>query len=96
MNKRNLHFLHQITIEKPCLENWDGMVGDEQIRFCQGCGCNVHNLDELNPDVAEALLESPGRTCIRMKTDPHKGVLTKGGWIPRLAIAGAMAASVSG
>ncbi len=96
MNKLDLHLLPQITIDKPCPENWDAMVGDEQKRFCKGCGCHVHNLDELTPDAAEALLESPGRTCVRMTTDPKKGILTKKGWIPRLALAGALAASVAG
>jgi hypothetical protein len=96
MDKLDLHLLPQVAIDKPCPENWDAMVGDEQKRFCQGCGCHVHNLEALAPDVSEALLDSPVQTCIRMTTDPQRGVLTKSGWIPRLAIAGAMAASVSG
>ncbi len=96
MDKLELQLLPRVSIDKPCPENWDAMVGNEAKRFCQGCGCHVHNLEELALDVAEALLESPTRTCIRMTTDPQRGILTKGGWIPRLAIAGAMAASVSG
>jgi hypothetical protein len=31
-----------------------------------------------------------------MTTDPQRGILTKLGWIPRMALAGAFAASVSG
>jgi hypothetical protein len=31
-----------------------------------------------------------------MTTDPQRGILTKLGWVPRIALAGALAATVSG
>ena len=96
MDPSKLTKLRQIHIPEPCSQDWDAMAGDEQQRFCAGCGCFVHNVSELPADKAEELLSKPGRVCTRVHLEAKKGILTRDGWIPRLMLAGAVAASVAG
>jgi len=96
MDPSKLTRLPQIRIDKPCPEDWDKMEGNEKTRFCASCGCNVNNIGEMSVDEAEQLLNSPSRVCARATFDAKKGILTRDGWIPRLLVASAMAASVAG
>ena len=96
MDFSKLSKLRQIAIAKPCPEDWDRMAGDDQRRFCTGCGCHVHNIAEYDADEAEQLLAQPGRVCTRIVTDAQKGILTRSGWIPRLALTGAVVAAANG
>lgn len=96
MDPRKLNHLRQIEIANPCPENWDAMAGDEQKRFCAGCGCFVHNISEMPAAGAEALLRQSDKVCTRITVDAKKGILTRDGWIPKLMLAGAMAATVAG
>ena len=96
MDPKKLNHLRQIEIANPCPKNWDAMAGDEQRRFCAGCGCFVHNISELTAETAEALLRKSDKVCTRITVDAKRGVLTRDGWIPKLMLAGAMAATVAG
>lgn len=83
-------------IATPCPEDWDKMTGNEQKRHCAGCGCHVLNVAEMKAGEAEALVSLPERTCVRLTFDENRSVLTLDGWIPRMLLAGAVAATVSG
>ena len=96
MDPSKLNHLRQIEIATPCPEDWDTMEGDERKRFCAGCGCFVNNISAMDASEAETLLSSIDKTCTRILVDPKKGILTRDGWIPRLVIAGAVAATVAG
>ena len=96
MDFSKLELLTQVRIEKPCLEDWDEMSGDEQNRHCAGCGCCVHNVAEMSAIDAESLLSRPERVCARFTVDAKQNVLTRDGWIPRLLLAGAIAATATG
>ncbi len=96
MDPSKLNHLRQIEIAKPCPEDWDAMDGDDQRRFCAGCGCFVNNISAMDAEAAEELLSSSNKTCTRILVDPKKGILTRDGWIPRLVLAGAVAATVAG
>jgi len=96
MDFSKLERLPQVKIDKPCPENWDAMEGNEQKRFCAGCGCHVYNIAEMNSTEAEKLLSQPGRVCTRLTVDNRNSVLTRDGWIPRMLLAGAVAATVAG
>ncbi len=72
------------------------MDGDEQRRFCEKCDHHVNNFAKMSADEAEAVLNQPGRICARVVVSPSRGILTRDGWIPRLAVAGAIAFSVAG
>ena len=96
MDTSKLTHLQQIHIPTPCPESWEAMDGDSRQRFCAGCGCFVHNISEVPAEEAEAMLAGTDKVCTRLTLDEKKGVLTRDGWIPRLLLAGAVAASLSG
>jgi hypothetical protein len=95
MNTSKLTQLRQIMIPKPCSESWEDMSGDEQKRFCAGCGCHVHNISAMKASDAEQLLQSEEPVCTKIKVDEHNRVLTLDGWIPRLMLAGALTATAA-
>lgn len=72
------------------------MEGDEAKRFCAGCGCFVHNVEQMDAAQAEALLSNQERVCTRLTINAKREILTRDGWIPRLILAGAVAATVAG
>ncbi|MBI1334798.1 MAG: hypothetical protein GC165_18175 [Armatimonadetes bacterium] len=90
--------LPMIDVGFKCPEDWDAMEGDEQLRHCAGCGCQVHNIAELSAEEAEALAirNETERVCIRLTFSKKLGILTKDGWVPRLAAAGIIAATAAG
>jgi hypothetical protein len=88
--------LPQVKIDRPCPESWEEMDGDEQRRHCSGCGCSVHNVAEMSASEVEALLMRPEGVCARLTVDDQQNVLTRDGWIPRMLLAGAIAATVAG
>jgi type IV pilus biogenesis protein CpaD/CtpE len=96
MDVSKLNRLRQIEIPTKCPEDWEAMDGGEAKRFCSGCSCFVHNLSAMKANEAEQVLNTPERVCARITVDANRGVLTKDGWIPRLLLAGAVAASVAG
>ena len=44
----NKDFPKQINITSPCSADWDSMIGNDQIRFCQHCQLSVNNLDSMS------------------------------------------------
>jgi hypothetical protein len=65
------HFLNNLTIPEPCAADWNSMVGNDQVRFCEHCSLDVHNLTLLTRSQAERLISrSNGRLCVRYHQDP--------------------------
>ena len=70
--------LDALEIKVPCQVPWEGMKGDERMRFCGQCRLNVYNLSEMSRKEAEALLQcSSGRVCVRLYRRPDGKVLTR-------------------
>jgi ankyrin repeat protein len=68
----------RITIPAPCDANWDSMIGNEQVRFCEHCNLHVTNLSSLTRQEAMRLVaRSEGRLCVRYIQRPGGGILTK-------------------
>ncbi|HEY9687887.1 MAG TPA: hypothetical protein V6C52_13005 [Coleofasciculaceae cyanobacterium] len=58
--------LESITIASPCPADWEGMTGNERVRFCGECQLNVYNLSGMSRQEAEVLIrEREGRLCVR-------------------------------
>ena len=38
------NFLNNVTIHSPCTADWNSMIGNDQVRFCEHCSLEVHNL----------------------------------------------------
>lgn len=59
-------FMDRVEIATPCPTSWDGMEGNDQVRFCGQCEMNVYNFSEMTAEAAEALiLGTEGRVCGR-------------------------------
>ena len=70
--------LFELRVASPCTVSWDGMTGDDQMRFCQECRLNVYNLSAMTEEEARALVKkSEGRLCVRFFQRPDGTVLTR-------------------
>lgn len=94
--------LTQISVPTPCHEDWDGMAGDAQARFCGGCRHHVHDLSQMSRAQAQELLDgADGRLCVRFVPDATGAPLTREElavrrfpWPRRLAAAASWAVAV--
>jgi hypothetical protein len=60
------NFLKNLTVPSPCPADWDSMIGNDQVRFCEHCSLDVHNLSLMTRAQAERLVaQSNGRLCVR-------------------------------
>ncbi|MDX2108402.1 MAG: hypothetical protein SFY67_18560 [Candidatus Melainabacteria bacterium] len=77
-NNDNETALSKVTLEKPCSQNWDEMVGDERERFCNKCSLNVYNLSSMTRDEAEEFLQvrNDGSVCLNYTSDAEGKVIT--------------------
>ena len=70
-------FLEELKIASPCTASWEGMTGDERVRFCGDCRLQVYNLSGMGREQAVAMVEqNEGRLCIRMLRRPDGTVIT--------------------
>ena len=70
--------LDRVAVASPCSANWDTMVGDDRVRFCQQCNLNVYNLTRMTRDEAESLVvTTEGRLCVRFYRRADGSVLTR-------------------
>ena len=92
--------LESVQVASPCSAEWNDMVGDDRVRFCNSCEKNVYNLSAMLAEDAERLLvERTGNDlCVRfyqradgtmMTADCPVGVTRKRRKKVALAVAGA-------
>ncbi len=56
----------RMIIPAPCDADWDSMIGNERMRFCEHCNLQVTNLSNLTRQEAVRLVaRSEGRLCVR-------------------------------
>jgi hypothetical protein len=66
-SSRALPVLQNIRIATPCSESWDGMVGNDRVRYCGGCEKNVYNLSAMTELEAQELIAgNEGELCMRL------------------------------
>ena len=71
------HFLNNVTIPSPCTADWNSMIGNDQVRFCEHCNLDVHNLSLMTRNQAERLVaRANGRLCVRYHHDAAGQPLT--------------------
>jgi hypothetical protein len=71
------NFLKNLTVPSPCPADWNSMTGNAQVRFCEHCSFEVHNLSLLTRSQAERLVaRSNGRLCVQYIRDPDGGLVT--------------------
>jgi hypothetical protein len=70
--------LDRIQIKKPCDSDWDSMIGNDQVRFCEHCALTVHDLSQMTRKRARRLIaKSNGRLCVRYTRRPDGSLVTK-------------------
>ena len=70
-------FLDLIEVKTPCLQNWEEMRGNAQIRFCDHCAKDVHNLSEMTRKQARKIVaQSAGGICVRYIRRPDGRIQT--------------------
>lgn len=64
MPARDLYKL--IEVKTPCTADWDSMIGNDRVRFCEHCNLTVNDLSNLTPKrVRRLITKSKGSLCVR-------------------------------
>jgi hypothetical protein len=50
--------LHRLAVSSPCSQDWNSMIGNDRVRFCEHCSLHVHNLSEMTRVKALRLIEN--------------------------------------
>jgi len=99
MSRKEL--IQQLRIASPCSVEWDSMIGNDRVRFCEHCRLSVHHVDFLNKKQLRRLIaRSHGRLCVnytRANVPPEVTfpILHKIGRRTSALAAGAFSASLS-
>ncbi len=76
MSARDLS--NQLKIKNPCSANWDQMIGNDWVRFCEHCQLTVNDLTPLTPKrVRRLIADAKGRLCVRYQQGPDGNILLK-------------------
>ncbi|HEX4406044.1 MAG TPA: hypothetical protein VH560_14500 [Polyangia bacterium] len=76
-----LDVVDEVVIASPCTVSWDGMRGDDRVRFCGQCRQNVYNVEALDRGAARRLIEArEGRVCLRILRRDDGTVVTADCW----------------
>ena len=70
--------LQRLAVTSPCSQDWTTMIGNDQVRFCEHCSLNVHNISAMTR--ARALrfaAKSTGRICVRYYHNPDGLIATR-------------------
>ncbi len=71
------NFLKNLTVPSPCPADWNAMTGNDQVRFCEHCSFDVHNLSLMTRSEVERLIAtSNGRLCVQYIRDPNGRLVT--------------------
>ena len=62
-----IDLLASLRVASPCDVSWDGMTGNERVRFCSSCKLNVYNFSAMTSNEVRSLIaKSEGRVCGRL------------------------------
>ncbi len=93
MVKKNL--LNLIDVKTPCSENWDEMIGNNEVRFCSHCAKNVHDISAMNRAKAEKLVKkSNGNLCVRYVKTPNGKLISAPPKLTQITRRATIAASI--
>jgi hypothetical protein len=70
--------LEEITFKSPCTVPWEGMTGNDRVRFCGSCRRHVYSIAAMTRDEAQAFLDREmGKTCIQLWKREDGTIITK-------------------
>lgn len=74
---QSIHSFDRINIPAPCNADWDSMIGNDRVRFCEHCNLQVSNLSAMTRLEATRLVaRSEGRLCVRFVARPDGRIHT--------------------
>ncbi len=74
---KSVRSLDQIKVASACEADWDSMIGNDQVRFCEHCNLHVNNLSAMSRHEALRLVaQSRGRLCVRYEQRTDGELLT--------------------
>ncbi len=95
MSKFNL--LDAVEVKTPCEQDWKTMHGNSEIRFCDHCAKDVHNLSEMTRKQARRLVaRSNGGICVRFIRRPDGKIQTIKNTLHQITRQSGIAAGVLG
>ena len=63
---QSIRSFDRMIIPAPCDADWDSMIGNEQVRFCEHCNLHVTNFSSMTRQEAmRQVARSEGRLCVR-------------------------------
>ena len=75
---KSVRSFDRITIPAPCDADWEAMIGNDQVRFCQHCNLHVTDLSSMTrPAAMRFVARSRGRLCVRYVQRVNGDILTK-------------------
>lgn len=78
LRQMRLAQLDLVRVATPCGVSWDGMSGDDKVRFCAHCQLNVYNLSAMDvEEAAERIGQDEGRLCVRYYRRADGTLLTR-------------------
>src|SRR6059036_3559565 len=78
MSRRFTNPLDGVTVAAPSAAQWDGMIGNDRVRFCGQCELNVYNLSAMSRSEAESLIaRTEGRLCVRYYHRKDGSIITQ-------------------
>jgi Carboxypeptidase regulatory-like domain/Ankyrin repeats (3 copies)/Ankyrin repeats (many copies) len=92
--------IQQLHIASPCTVDWDSMIGNDRVRFCEHCRLSVHHGDFLtNKQLRRLIARSHGRLCVNytrpsVETEVSFPILHKIGRRTSALAAGAFSATL--
>jgi ankyrin repeat protein len=75
---KSIRSFDRMIIPAPCNADWDSMIGNDRVRFCEHCNLHVTNLSSLTrPEAIRLVARSEGRLCVRFMKRSDGSVVTK-------------------
>lgn len=66
VKKPDKNSLDRLAVSSPCSQDWNSMIGNDRVRFCEHCSLHVHNISEMTrAEAARLVAKSRGRLCVR-------------------------------
>src|ERR1043165_8757509 len=57
----------RLQVSSPCPMSWEGLIGNDRVRYCNLCKLKVYNLAEMSrQEVARIVRKTKGRLCGRL------------------------------
>jgi len=61
---KSLSIIDRVQTTSPCTADWDSMTGNDQVRFCEHCAKDVHNISAMTRKQLKNWSQSRMADCV--------------------------------